>query len=188
MARDALSVFCNQKFPDESANQALVEGVTSAGHRLVYSRSITTSNLSAAGADPAIGEADVAFGQPDPQAVIDSRRLKWVHLTSAGYDRYDRPDVRAALGARGGMLTNSSWVYEEPCAQHVFSMMLAQARRLDWAMANQAGEKGWPAAAIRRGSRLLTGQRVLILSFGTIARRLVQLLQPFGMEVVAVRR
>ena len=188
MARDALTVFCNQKFPDESANQALVEGVGRAGHRLVYSRSITTSNLSAAAADPAIAEAAMAFGQPDPQAVIDSPGLKWVHLTSAGYDRYDRPDVRAALGARGGMLTNSSWVYEEPCAEHVFSMMLAQARRLDWSLKNQADEKDWPAAPIRRESRLLTGQRVLILSFGAIARRLVQLLQPFGVEIVAVRR
>ena len=90
MARQALTVFCNQKFPDETANAALVEGLQKLGHRLLYSKAITTSNLSAAAVDPAIGEADVAFGQPDPQAVIDSLRLKWVHLTSAGWDRYDR--------------------------------------------------------------------------------------------------
>jgi phosphoglycerate dehydrogenase-like enzyme len=188
MINQALTVFCNQKFPDETANAALVEGVEKAGHRLVYSKAITTSNLSAAAGDPAIGEADVAFGQPDPQAVIASPRLKWVHLTSAGWDRYDREDLRAALRGRGGMLSNSSWVYEEPCAEHVFAMMLAQARRLDWALANQAGEKEWPAAAIRRSSRLLSHQTVVLLSFGTIARRLVELLRPFDMTIIAVRR
>ena len=188
MAQQGLTVFCNQKFPDETANAALVEGVKSAGHRLVYSKAITTSNLSAAAGDPAIPEADVAFGQPDPQALIAAPRLKWVHLTSAGWDRYDREDLRAALGARGGMLSNSSWVYEEPCAEHVFGMMLAQARRLDWSLGNQNGEKAWPAAAIRKESRLIQGQSVMILSFGTIARRLVQMLAPFGIDIVAVRR
>ena len=188
MAQQELTVFCNQKFPEESANAALAEGVERARHRLVYSKAITTSNLSAAAADPAIGGADVAFGQPDPQAVIAAEKLKWVHLTSAGYDRYDRQDVRTALRARAAALSNSSSVYEEPCAQHVLSMILAQARRLDQAFANQAGDRDWPAAAIRRQSRLLTGQRVLILSFGAIARRVVQLLSPFEMEIVAVRR
>ena len=60
MARDGLTVFCNQKFPDESANAGLAQGVARAGWRLVYSRSMTTSNLAASAADPAINDADVA--------------------------------------------------------------------------------------------------------------------------------
>ena len=181
-------IFCNQKFPDEPANAALVQGVARAGCRLIYSRSITPSNLSAAAADPAINDADVAFGQPDPDAVIRATRLKWVHLTSAGYDRYEREDLRSVMKLRGGAVTNSSWVYEEPCAEHAFAMILAQARRLDLALANQFGEKGWPAAAIRRQSRLLKGQTVVLLSFGAIARRLADLLWPLGVNLIAVRR
>src|SRR5438270_9045931 len=186
MTNDKLNIFINQKFPDESANALLAREL--APHRVIYSQSITTSNLSASQPDPAINDADVAFGQPDPAAVIAAPKLKWVHLTSAGYERYDRADLRAALGARDGFLTNSSSVYEEPCAEHVVAMMLALARKLPASFENQAGEKAWPAKQLRQQSHLLTGQTVLLLSFGAIARRVVELLVPFRMNLVALRR
>jgi phosphoglycerate dehydrogenase-like enzyme len=181
-----LTIFVNQKFPDDAANALLRDSL--AGHNLVYSQSITTSNLAASGHDPAIDSADVAFGQPDPAALLTTPRLKWAHLTSAGWDRYDRPDLRAALGQRGGALTNSSGVYDDPCAEHALSMILAQCRQLGPSFDNQRTGKGWPAAPIRRASRLLSGQKVLILSMGAIARRLIELLAPFGCDIVAVRR
>jgi phosphoglycerate dehydrogenase-like enzyme len=186
METSPLTVFVNQKFPDEAANELLARSLS--GHRVLYSNSITTSNLAASGHDAAIDEADVAFGQPDPAAIMHAPRLKWVQLTSAGYDRYDRPDLRAALGARGAMVSNSSSVYEEPCAEHVVAMMLALARQLPASLDNQRGPKGWPDKELRRNSRLLTGQTVILLSFGAIARRVVELLAPYRMNVIAVRR
>jgi len=186
MADAPLTIFVNQKFPDDAANALLKDSL--AAHTLIYSRSITTSNLAASAFDPAIESADVAFGQPDPAAIRLASRLKWAHLTSAGWDRYDRPDLRAALGERGGALTNSSSVYEEPCAQHALAMILAQCRQLGPAFDNQRTAKAWPAAPLRRASGLLTGQKVLILSMGSIARRLIELLAPFNCDIVAVRR
>src|SRR5205823_1544574 len=147
-----------------------------------------TSNLAASAYDPAIEEADVAFGQPDPTAIMNAPRLRWAHLTSAGYDRYDRADLRSALAARGAVLTNSSSVYEEPCAEHAVAMMMSLARQLPAALDNQWGTKGWPDKELRRGSRLLVGQTVVVLSFGAIARRVVELLAPFRMNLIAVRR
>jgi phosphoglycerate dehydrogenase-like enzyme len=181
-----LTIFVNQKFPDAAANALLTDSLVR--HNVVFSRALTTSNLAASGHDPAIDAADVAFGQPDPAALLAAPRLKWAHLTSAGWDRYDRADLRAALGERGAALTNSSSVYEDPCAQHALSMILAQCRQLGRSIDNQRTARGWPAAPIRRASRLLTGQKVLILSMGAIARRLIELLAPFGCEIVAVRR
>src|SRR6266581_9200210 len=177
MTNDKLTIFINQKFPDPAANDLLARELSA--HRVIYSQSITTSNLSASQSDPAINEADVAFGQPDPAAVIAAPKLNWVHLTSAGYERYDREDLRAALRSRGAILTNSSSVYEEPCAEHVVAMMYALARRLPTSIANQLGPRAWPANQIRKESRLLTGQTALLLSFGAIARRVVELLAPF---------
>lgn len=181
-----LTIFVNQKFPDDAANALLKSSL--AGHNLVYSQSITTSNLAASSHDPAIESADITFGQPDPAALLSAPRLKWAHLTSAGYDRYDRPDLRAAFGARGATLTNSSSVYDEPCAQHALSMIMAQCRQLGASLDNQRGGKGWPTNEIRQASRLLSGQKVLILSMGAIARRLIRLLEPFDCDLVAVRR
>ncbi len=186
MSNNRLTIFVNQKFPDEAANALLAKSL--AGHDVVYSKSITTSNLATSGHDSAIDSADVAFGQPDPAAVIGAAKLKWVHLTSAGYDRYDREDLRTAMKSRGGMVTNSSSVYEEPCAEHLVAMIFSMARQLPASLANQRETKGWPAAEIRKSSRLLVGQTAVLLSFGAIARRVVELLAPYRMNLIAVRR
>src|SRR5258706_1650747 len=89
---------------------------------------------------------------------------------------------------RGAMVTNSSSVYEEACAEDVVGMMMALAGRLPAALGNQRGGRGWPDKEIRRGSRLLVGQTVILLSYGAIARRVVELLAPYRMNVIAVRR
>lgn len=183
-----LHVYVNQRFTDEQANALLERTLAQSGHLLTWSASPTTSNLSAAAPEAAMMEAEVIFGQPDPSALVRSTKLKWAQLTTAGYERYDKPEIRSALADKGVILTNSSAVYEEPCAQHALAMILAQARQLPASFDNQHDAKGWPAAVIRRSSRLLNSQSVLLLSFGSIARRLTELLIPLGMEIIAARR
>jgi phosphoglycerate dehydrogenase-like enzyme len=135
-----------------------------------------------------LAQADIAFGQPDPGEVMASDKLRWIHLTSAGYTRYDTPALRAALHERGTSLTNSSHVFDAPCAQHVLAMMLADARQLPDCYESQITEHLWQSAARREASYLLNGQTVLLLGLGAIARYLIRLLEPFQMEIVAVRR
>jgi len=169
-----------------AATEVLKKGVLP--HQLIFARSLSASNLDAGAPDPQLEEADVAFGQPNPEALLNLPLLKWVHLTSAGYERYDRADLRAAFASRGTILTNSSSVYDEPCAEHAFAMMLALARRLPDAWERQRTDHAWPAAAIRANCHLLLGQTALILGYGAIARRLIELLGPMKMKVMAIRR
>ncbi len=185
MKQALLRIWYNMNYP-AAATEVLKKGVLP--HQLIFARSLSASNLEASAPDPQLEEADVAFGQPNPEALLNLPRLKWVHLTSAGYERYDRPDLRAAFGARGTILTNSSSVYDEPCAEHAFAMMLALARRLPDAWERQRTDHAWPAAAIRANCHLLVGQTVLILGYGAIARRLIELLAPMKMKVMAIRR
>ena len=187
MSEQRLVVWCNMKFPPE-ADGVLRKGVKRLGHELVYAESLVASNLVAGRADERLTGADVAFGQPDPLLLLGASRLSFVHLTSAGYERYDRKDLREAFGAKGAILTNSSSVYDEPCAEHALAMMLGLARRMPQSVENQRGARGWPAAELRRECRLLVGQTVLLLGYGAIGRRLVELLAPFRMKVLAVRR
>jgi phosphoglycerate dehydrogenase-like enzyme len=133
-------------------------------------------------------DADIAFGQPDAAGVMQSARLRWVHIGSAGYTRYDTPEFRAALAARGAQLTNSSSVHAEPCAEHALSLILAHARQLPQSFHEQRTTRGWPDGVRRAASRLLVGQRLVIFGFGAIARRLVDLLAPFHMRIAVVRR
>jgi phosphoglycerate dehydrogenase-like enzyme len=171
------------------AAQARLEAVlTAGGHRLVVSGNASASVLTAGGEDPLLAGADIAFGQPEVAACRTLARLKWIALTSAGYTRYDHEDTFEALRARGAILTNASSVFAEPCAQHALAMMLALSRQLPASLAEQLGPRGWRYFEHRAGSRLLGGQTVLLLSYGAIAKRLVELLAPFGMKFYALRR
>ncbi|AMV33124.1 Putative 2-hydroxyacid dehydrogenase [Pirellula sp. SH-Sr6A] len=157
-------------------------------HRLIVANQTSSSNLVGSPADPALAEAQIAFGQPDAQQLLQLPQIRWVHLTSAGYTAYDREDLREAFRARNASLTTSSGVYDEPCAEHVFSMMMSLARQLPACLDEQRTNRAWSAAPIRRNSFLLRGQKAILFGYGEIAKRLVELLAPFEMEIVGVRR
>ena len=144
-----LTIWCNAKFPPD-AQQILLQAVKP--HRLVLSHSLESSNLAPPTGDEQCRAADVALGQPSIEDVIASTTLNWIHLTSAGYTRYDRQDLRAALRSRGGTLTNSSHVYDDPCAQHVLSFMLAHVRQLVPAAASDR-ERVWNYVPLRAAAR-----------------------------------
>src|ERR1700721_2416659 len=90
-----------------------------------------------------IAQADIAFGQPDAKRIVDCTNLKWIQLNTAGYTSFDRDDVREALRRRGGVVANSFSVFYEPCAEHLLALMLAWARQLPAAFADQNAGRGW---------------------------------------------
>lgn len=171
-----------------AAHTRLAATLTAAGHRLVLSTQTSASVLAAAADDPALADADIAFGQPDSDACRRHARMRWIALTSAGYTRYDTEETFEALRARRAVLTNASSVFAEPCAQHLLAMMLGLARRLPDSLDEQRGAREWKYFEHRAASRLLTGQTVLLLGYGAIAKRLVELLAPFHMRIYALRR
>ena len=125
---------------------------------------------------------------PEP-AYLLTHELRWVEITSAGYTNYDRADLRASLRERNISLTNTSSVFDEACAQHLLAMILALARELPRCLDNQRGAREWLHDETRRGRRfLLNGQVAILYGYGAIARRLVELLRPLGLELVGVRR
>ena len=183
----SLTIWCNAKLKD-GADARLRAELKARGHRLVEAKVASASVLAGGESDAAIAEADVAFGQPAVEDCFRYERLKWVALTTAGYTRYDREDFKEALRKRGGALTNASAVFAEPCAQHVLAMMLGLGRQLPQSLEAQRGGRTWDYYERRAASRLLTGQTVLLLGFGAIGQRLAELLAPFRMKVVALRR
>lgn len=159
-----------------------------APHRIVTPSSARSSVLSAPEPDPAFREADIAFGQPAIEDIVGSEKLRWLHVSTAGFTRYDTPEFRAMAKERGLVVTNSSTVYAVACAEHAMAFLLGWARRLPEALASQAadGEDEWKQ--LRANSRLMAGQKVVILGYGGIARELVKRLVPFEVEIVATRR
>ena len=179
------TIWCNASL-SEPAERLLAGGL--AKHRLVLAEKCSASVLVAGPADPTMAEADVIFGQPAAAECLRLKRIKWVAVTSAGYGRYDTPEFLEAFRAREAVFTTSSTVFAEPCAQHVMAMMLALGRQLLASHAEQLGERQWKFFERRSASVLLNGQTVLMLGYGTIARRLTEMLAPFGVKIYAVRR
>ena len=180
-----LTIWCNAAL-SAAAEQRLAFGL--AEHRLVFAQKRPASVLVAGPADAGMQDAAVIFGQPEADACLRLPNLRWVEVTSAGYGRYDTPEFLETFRARGAYFTSSSTVFAEPCAQHVLAMMLALGRQLLASYAEQCGERRWQFFERRSASVLLNGQTVLLLGYGTIARRLTELLTPFGMKIYAVRR
>ena len=183
----SLTIWTNHVFR-HAVLEKFSEGIAAAGHRLLVSPKASAVVLAAGGPDPVLEQADVAFGQPDVAQAMAGRSLKFIELSTAGYTRYDREDFRAAMQARGVPVTNASQVFADPCAQHVLAQMLALVRNLPVQLRNQDGPREWRYLEDRFTNGVLTRQAVLLIGYGTIGRRLAELLKPFGTRVTAYRR
>lgn len=174
-----LHIWCNYDFEQSLARE--LRERTSA-HRLT----LVDSSVSAPAASAPV--PDILLGQPEVEYLL-SRTPRWTEITSAGYSAYDREDLRETFRGHGAWLTNTSTVFDEACAQHLLAMILALARELLRCLDNQRGGRAWLHDESRFGRRfLLNDQKAVVFGFGAIARRLVELLRPLGMQIVGVRR
>jgi phosphoglycerate dehydrogenase-like enzyme len=177
-------------FSDPQMSEAAVETMREAlaPHELIVPKNRPASVLSAPEPDPALPLADIAFGQPDIESIRRSKGLKWIQISSAGFTRYDTEEFRALVRERGLIVTNSSSVYAEACADHAFAFMLAQSRKLHQALQCQAANGSPEWQQLRSDSVSLRGQSAVLLGFGGIATVLIKLLAPYDMRLTAVRR
>jgi phosphoglycerate dehydrogenase-like enzyme len=183
----AMTLFCNAGLSKGDLEE-LREGVGNLGGQVVLPASAGGTNLAEGESDAGLLAADGAFGQPNVKDVVSAKGLKFVQLSSAGWARYETPEILSAIKARGGVMCTASGVYDEPCATHVLAFMLAHARRLHGAWSEQAGAKGWRYGELRTQARVLTGDRVLLVGYGAIATRLCDMLRPMSVRMKAVRR
>ncbi len=180
-----LRIFCDVRLT-EAELSSFREKVSP--HEVLIPSRLSHSVMAESESDTTLQSADIAVGQPAPAAVLASPNLRWLQITTAGFTRYDTPEFRAAAGEKKLVLSNSSDVYSDACAEHVFAFMLAQARHLPESLRDRSapGSAGWDR--LRQSCVPLRGQRVVILGYGTIAERLIEMLAPFHMEIVAMRR
>ena len=101
-------------------------------------------------------------------------RVRWVQLPSAGIERWlDRID-------RERQWTSAAPAFGRGVAEHALALMLAGTRHLhEFARATT-----WSRPKIHR----LEGTTVAVIGTGSIGRALIELLEPFRVEVLAVSR
>jgi len=183
----SLTVWANHELRP-GARELFYDSLARLGCRLIQAEKSSRSVLTPGEPDPSLASADIAYGQPAPEDVLRHSRLRWVALSTAGYARYDTAAFRSGVSTRQIAVTNTSQVFAGPCAEHMLAAMLALTRELPKYVINQAGPREWNYLEGRYSIGLLTGATVVMLGYGSIGRRLTELLAPFRCRVIGVRR
>jgi D-3-phosphoglycerate dehydrogenase len=118
----------------------------------------------------------VRTGLIPAQLIARCPHLKVITLHGAGVDQVDVASARAA----GVMVTNIPGANAPAVAEMTIGLMLAVLRQIPLAD-RRLRTASWEQA--RQSGRELRGQRVGLVGFGNIARRVAHLLRAFGAEV-----
>lgn len=119
----------------------------------------------------------------EPGTLASAPRLRWLHASGAGVERYDL----AEIAGRGVAMTNSSGISAPNMAEHMLGMMIALTRRFPALMRSQAARR-WRDTDTHREVNELQGQTLLVVGVGDIGQEVARRGAAFGMRVHGVRR
>jgi len=127
-----------------------------------------------------IGEVEMLFALRPPRGVWGgATRLRLIQMSGAGVDALlPAPDLPEAV-----RVANARGVHEPEMPEFVLAMVLAVAKRMPRAFAQQA-RREWRMYA---GTRL-EGATAGILGLGTLGQSLARRLRALGMRVIGTRR
>jgi len=127
-----------------------------------------------------LGGADIFCGHPKVPVpwddVVAGGRLRWIQSSAAGLDHCLVPGVVASPI----VVTSASGVLADQVAEHTLALVTACTRRIPLFLAQQARRE-----FVRRPTRDLTGATVVIVGLGGNGRRLVEVLAPFRVRLLA---
>ncbi|MGH9393203.1 MAG: D-2-hydroxyacid dehydrogenase [Terriglobales bacterium] len=118
-----------------------------------------------------------------PRLFRDAPRLRWIHCPAAAVHQLLTPE----LVASEIVVTNGASVHAGLVSEHALALLLALARGLPQAMADQHARRWAPQPWLDRLATL-EGATVLLLGLGHIGRALAPKLAAQGATVLGVRR
>jgi len=110
-----------------------------------------------------------------------ARRLKWLNTLSAGVDFFPLDLLRE----RGVIFTNGAGLNSITIAEYAVMGMLVIAKGYREVVRSQERHEWMPDAP---GKNELFGSKLLVVGAGGIGGRVTELLRPWGVEIVQVRR
>jgi D-2-hydroxyacid dehydrogenase (NADP+) len=126
-----------------------------------------------------IADADAILGTINPQLFSAAKKLKWVHIYSAGVERHRFPEFINS----NVTLTNGRIIQGPEIADHALALLLTLTRGLNRAIADRTKEewgKGqWKAIELR-------GKTAVVIGVGGIGSQIATRAHAFGMNVIGV--
>ena len=126
-----------------------------------------------------VADADAILGTISPELFRAAKKLKWVHIFSAGVENYRFPEFINSDVA----LTNARIIQGPEIADHAFAFLLALTRGLYRAIPDRTKEE-WGRGAYQAIE--LRGKTALIIGVGGIGQQIAMRAWAFGMNVIGV--
>src|ERR1051326_3236744 len=130
-----------------------------------------------------IADADAYIGNITPEEVRAGKKLKWVHVMSAGVERVLFLSGGNDLRDSNIVVTNNKIVQGPEIADHAMAMLLALSRDLLTFWGNKQSETWQPRPY--RGIEL-SGRTAVIVGLGGIGNQIATRAWGFGMSVIGV--
>ena len=130
-------------------------------------------------------DCSIVFGNPVPDGIAANASLRWLQLESVGFGEYVGLDWTRPAGPT--QVTNLAGFFSDPVAESALAGILALCRGIDRLVRLQDRTE-WQGGAVRPLLRRLSGARVVLFGFGSINRRLAEMLVPFGCTVTTLAR
>ncbi len=128
-----------------------------------------------------IENAEIIFGWLTKEQQGWAKKLRWLHLPSAGADGYTQQEDYCNKDIR---VSTSSGVFGLPIAEHVFAMILAHNRNLQ-EYSYRKLEKNWSR---NWEAKDFYGSTIGILGLGDIGTQIAERAKAWGARVLAVKR
>ncbi|MGF7142228.1 phosphoglycerate dehydrogenase-like enzyme [Anaerotaenia torta] len=128
-----------------------------------------------------IENAEIIFGWLTKEQKSWAKKLRWLHLPSAGADGYTQPEEYCNKDIR---ISTSSGVFGQPIAEHVFAMILSHNRNLQeyaYYKAEKRWVRGWE-------TKDFFGSTIGILGLGDIGSQIAKRAKAWGARVLAIKR
>ncbi|CAN5539879.1 D-2-hydroxyacid dehydrogenase [soil metagenome] len=129
-------------------------------------------------------EAEVVVGNIPPEWIPQSTNLRWLQLTSTGFNSYLDLNWNKIQNVQ---VCNLRDFYGQPVAESAVAGIMAFYRRID-KFTNLQLQNKWVGLALRPEMDLLHKKKVLLLGAGTIGNNIKKFLEAFDCEVTVVRK
>lgn len=126
-----------------------------------------------------VADADAILGEISPALFSAAKKLKWVHIYSAGVERYRFPEFIHS----NVMLTNGKIIQGPEIADHAFALLLSLTRGINRAAVDRTKEE-WPKGSWKAIE--LRGKTAVVIGVGGIGTQIATRAQGFGMTVIGV--
>lgn len=124
-----------------------------------------------------INQVDAVVGNLSVELLNQSQSLKWVHLESAGADRYTALNPKI-------LLTNSSGAYGQAIAEHMIASVFYFYKKINQYAKSQIQHQWNSLGKVD----CVQQAHVLVLGYGDIGQTFAKAMKAFGCTITAVKR